>query len=283
MAAEACRLTPGCEYIGVCNNKDWSDRHPDSVQLYKGPLVPNADWEACKGVPLAPPSAAGVVFLLLVVLGSALYVGGGVVIGSRAGDDRSLKCHPHYRRWIALRGLVSDGVSFSKGRRRGGGGSGGDIGAGGGGGAGKEPLLREHQTEPRGKKQTHLDLAAGGEIERRPGRESAGKSGKHKRKSGGGEKSQKRSVAEAAPAGGAEGVSPGVSRAAAAPAAAGAAEGTSAGDGALLSSGLQLISEWLSTDFGHILTLRWAMGATFCGGNDEFCIKMMVFFTKNDD
>ena len=75
-AEQACRVTPDCEYIGLCNQKTegcekWNDRHPDSVQLYKSPLVPNADWESCKRVPLDPPSAAGVAFLLALVLGSA--------------------------------------------------------------------------------------------------------------------------------------------------------------------------------------------------------------------
>ena len=118
-AEEACRVTPGCEYIGVCNNKPWNDQYPDSVQLYTGPLKPNTAWESCKRVPLSPPSAAGMALLMVLASGSMAYTIGGVAVGRRTGGGGwSLKTHPHHQRWSEMHGLVVDGCNFLQGRRR---------------------------------------------------------------------------------------------------------------------------------------------------------------------
>ena len=47
-AQKVCDATPDCEYIDVCNNKPWNDRHPDCVQLSKPPLTVNYEWLSCK-------------------------------------------------------------------------------------------------------------------------------------------------------------------------------------------------------------------------------------------
>jgi hypothetical protein len=120
-ANEACRATAECEYIGVCSNKAWNERHPDSVQLYQGPLKPNDEWECCKKVPPSPPTAAGMAFVTVLGIIFTVYIAGGVALGRRSGGASwSLKIHPHHRRWLAVYGLVQDGCSFVRGRWRGG-------------------------------------------------------------------------------------------------------------------------------------------------------------------
>jgi hypothetical protein len=62
--------------------------------------------------------------LVLSLLGGA-YAGVGVAVGKRRGrsvDEGGsglLRVHPHYPRWQALAGLVSDGVAFARGRSSG--------------------------------------------------------------------------------------------------------------------------------------------------------------------
>ena len=69
-AQKVCDATPDCEYIDVCNNKPWNDRHPDCVQLSKPPLTVNYEWLSCKPgtEPGAPASDVGAYFVLLLAL-----------------------------------------------------------------------------------------------------------------------------------------------------------------------------------------------------------------------
>lgn len=64
----------------------------------------------------------GWVFIsLLLVIGGA-YVGGGVALASRAGTGKlTVQIHPHYGTWVQLRGLVEDGIAYTRTRRGGGG------------------------------------------------------------------------------------------------------------------------------------------------------------------
>jgi hypothetical protein len=67
-------------------------------------------------------SAWGWMFLGVTIPGVALYVGIGVFLQSRAQGGRPrLGLHPHYSRWVEIRGLVLDGIKFSQQRMRGGG------------------------------------------------------------------------------------------------------------------------------------------------------------------
>ena len=139
-----------------------------------------------------------------------VYVGGGVAMAVRAGGDRSLKGHPHYHRWVALWGLVADGVHFTRSR-----------GARRGGSAGRERLLQEGRGGKVARvKKTKIQTAG---EERGPSREAAEKKEpKSKRKS---EKKSTRAPADGAAAtASAEPSGP-------APALPAAASGTQAGDG----------------------------------------------------
>eukprot|EP01052_Picozoa_sp_SAG31_P050708 SAG31_NODE_11697_length_1005_cov_2.133554_1_plen_114_part_10 len=73
VADEACRRTPNCEYIGYCNVDSWNGRHPDSVQLYRGPLSLNVDWQLCRPRDEIPGSA-GADFLLMILVCCAFYM-----------------------------------------------------------------------------------------------------------------------------------------------------------------------------------------------------------------
>jgi hypothetical protein len=125
-AEEVCQKTAGCDYIGVCSQfsegcKSWNGRYTDSVQLSKAPLIHNDDWIACKPgtEPGAPSSDLGAYFLLLLALIGGAYVGGGVGLGMHSGRRRgktAVEAHPHYERWLALAGLVSDGLHFTRSR-----------------------------------------------------------------------------------------------------------------------------------------------------------------------
>jgi hypothetical protein len=66
-------------------------------------------------------SAWGWAFLIVAIGGAALYVGIGVARASRAqGGNARLRLHPHYARWVEVRGLALDGMRFSQQRVRGG-------------------------------------------------------------------------------------------------------------------------------------------------------------------
>lgn len=64
--------------------------------------------------PVAGWATSFVVAVLLSMLG---YVGAGVALGRRQGKTGALmKSHPHFEKWIALQGLVGDGIAFSRSR-----------------------------------------------------------------------------------------------------------------------------------------------------------------------
>lgn len=59
----------------------------------------------------------GTLFAVVIFLVSALYVGGGLAYGIRSGHGGSgVRAHPHYTRWEAIAGLVSDGAAYAKAR-----------------------------------------------------------------------------------------------------------------------------------------------------------------------
>ena len=63
-----------------------------------------------------PGSAWGLAVLGLLVVGGGSYVGGGIALGRRVGGSSAgLQAHPHWHRWLELRGLVHDGVRFAQG------------------------------------------------------------------------------------------------------------------------------------------------------------------------
>jgi hypothetical protein len=90
--------------------------------------------------PSSCASRLGGIFSAVVLVGGALYVGGGVVYGARAqgrgggggGRRLMLSCHPHHGVWVQLAALVSDGIAFVRGRL---------LGGGGGGGGSRQRLL----------------------------------------------------------------------------------------------------------------------------------------------
>jgi hypothetical protein len=72
----------------------------------------------------------GVELILVLIAVGALYVAGGILVGRYRGDTGArasagsgrllgptLGAHPHAANWVALGGLVADGVSFVAGRR----------------------------------------------------------------------------------------------------------------------------------------------------------------------
>lgn len=61
--------------------------------------------------------AWGAPFLLAATLICVAYVGGGLGFAVRQqGAPLAVHSHPHYDRWSALRGLVADGITFSRKR-----------------------------------------------------------------------------------------------------------------------------------------------------------------------
>ncbi len=54
------------------------------------------------------------------VLGGGAYVGGGMLLGGRAGrgsgNSADLTAHPHFEQWMQVWGLFSDGARFCQGQ-----------------------------------------------------------------------------------------------------------------------------------------------------------------------
>ena len=66
-----------------------------------------------------PPSRWGTTFIIAVLLGMGIYIGGGTAWGGRTrGAGQGLGAHPHYKNWLSLRALCEDGLQFAKARRR---------------------------------------------------------------------------------------------------------------------------------------------------------------------
>lgn len=64
------------------------------------------------GMELLPPSSGwGSTMVVMIVLFGTGYVGGGIVIGMRTSGKTGLKAHPHFHKWVDLKGLVVDGGS----------------------------------------------------------------------------------------------------------------------------------------------------------------------------
>lgn len=116
-----CDAVPGCKFISKCLPSNaacsgWNTRHPECVQLGAGVInTVNTDWVSCRKEP--PGHALTLVALSLLLL--CAYVAGGIAFASRGGSGKTsggslLKRHPHYLRWVALAGLVADGVAFSR-------------------------------------------------------------------------------------------------------------------------------------------------------------------------
>ena len=95
----------------------------------------------------SPPCALaggwGRTVLLLFALVSAVYVGGGTYLGVRSGRPRAAQSgvggsplgqHMHFELWVALYGLVCDGVAFARARH--------------GGGAGERLLQEPREPQP---------------------------------------------------------------------------------------------------------------------------------------
>ena len=127
--------------------------------LKKPPLPPETPHSApsitCGSVKHQNTLMLGWVFIsLLLVIGGG-YVVGGVVLSSRAGTGKLvLQSHPHYGTWVQLRGLVEDGIAYTRTR-----------GGGGGRGVGSEVAL----------------LRASGSVAPPAGRGSSSDNGKAKR------------------------------------------------------------------------------------------------------
>jgi hypothetical protein len=70
--------------------------------------------------PCSLPTSWGTVFVVLFSLGAALYIGGGVAHGVKnTGQPLGPRAHPHFEMVGELRGLVEDGVSFTRARMNG--------------------------------------------------------------------------------------------------------------------------------------------------------------------
>lgn len=57
-------------------------------------------------------------FALAVLIGAVAYVGGGVAYGKKSfgRSGPALEAHPHFSKWLDLRSLTMDGVSYSRAR-----------------------------------------------------------------------------------------------------------------------------------------------------------------------
>ena len=64
------------------------------------------------------PTNWGLPFLLVVGLGGAVYFGGGYLHGKRTRGARGVQALPHAQHWLALHGLVSDGVALIRGGKK---------------------------------------------------------------------------------------------------------------------------------------------------------------------
>ncbi len=78
------------------------------------------DWQPCM-CRAAAPSGWGSMFLLVFTLIGMGYLGGGLALGSKQGRKPTVTgptgmfaIHPHYTRWRATVGLVSDGITYAR-------------------------------------------------------------------------------------------------------------------------------------------------------------------------
>ena len=118
------------------------------------------------------PTNWGLPFLLVVGLGGAVYFGGGYLHGKRTRGARGVQALPHAQHWLALHGLVSDGVALVRGGRGGRGAKGYERVAA----AGTSP---EHKGGKAGKGKRKKDKSSEKE---RGGKEKGGKAASGKRR-----------------------------------------------------------------------------------------------------
>ena len=102
-------------------NAPWIGRYPGSpaYAFHCNELVGGWQLDHIKIFCSVPPSHWGQYTLLLLGLCGGLYVAAGVVLGSQQGKGYAVRAHPHFQGWMQVKGLVHDGVAFSKARLQG--------------------------------------------------------------------------------------------------------------------------------------------------------------------
>ena len=147
-----CSLTEGCAGWAI-NTGVVPDVTPDEGTCWlkhtMEPLNPGQPQRAYGYVRPGSPcaSALGSGLAAFIVVGLALYVGGGTLLGAKSGRGSGLRAHPHYGHWQEVAALVFDGVAFAKGGRQ----RRGYAGVGGGSGSGpqgREDTRKESSSPP---------------------------------------------------------------------------------------------------------------------------------------
>ena len=122
--AEACDGKPSCVYP-VCPYVGFPGGGPgnDGAACAKPAVPPTGD--PCPNHPKQfvveySCTHTGWMLAAMILVGGGVYVGGGVLHGSKAGGKAvALASHPHYGQWQELRALALDGVAYARGRARG--------------------------------------------------------------------------------------------------------------------------------------------------------------------
>ena len=168
--AAVCQTLTWCHPAEGAGNADWDKACFCGLgAAWVAPKFTQTNTDAAVCVKFS--GAWGTPFLVVVVLGLAVYLGGGVALRVRtAGAAPSLRSHPHFGEWQELRSLFEDGLAFARSR-----GKRSNPRPGGGGGSVRAPLREE---SGRG-----TDEARGDGRRSSQKRDSAG---------GGGEKQQKK-------------------------------------------------------------------------------------------
>lgn len=138
--------------------------HGGCCFLKKDPIPPESPKAmpsiTCGSIKRQKTLSLGVVFCAIVLVVGGSYLAGGVALAPGA-KKASLRSHPHFATWMHIRGLVEDGVAFSRGT------SGG-----------------RYMAVVEGKRGRGHNDKRGGEKERPEGRPTPGKSGKSNGKRG---------------------------------------------------------------------------------------------------
>jgi hypothetical protein len=115
---------PNTEFTAVAPGADWTQLKIAPAPFY-GSRCPTGTDCCLEALPCAAPcvlaSGWGVAFIVVLVVSTTLYVGGGIAHAHKAkgealalGNLRQLL--PHVPQWLALAGLVADGCAFCKAR-----------------------------------------------------------------------------------------------------------------------------------------------------------------------
>ena len=105
----ACAVTP--TFPGGCNGGGTNGE--------SGCACTGKSGEACGGFGFMEiyemncSSALGSALAAAILLGGAVYVAGGVVLGRSSGRP-ALKAHPHWNKWLEIHALCWDGLAFVK-------------------------------------------------------------------------------------------------------------------------------------------------------------------------